>query len=101
MYDTNIKTTGGYISTEVKIVVTCRFLGGGSVLDIAVIFDISSAHLRTLIFPLLRDWMMKTGVGDINMVKYLGPEAEMVKVSEGFSKISTGGFKDDVGTLDR
>ena len=46
MYDANCKTTGGYISGEVKLAVTLRLLAGGDALDLGLIFDIGSNHCK-------------------------------------------------------
>ena len=40
MYDANEKTSGGYISGEVKLGITLRLLAGGDAFDLGIIFDI-------------------------------------------------------------
>ena len=44
MFDAHVKTCGGYISGETKVGITLRILAGGYVLDLGVLFDISSSH---------------------------------------------------------
>ena len=80
--------------------ITLRLLGGGDALDLAVIFDIESCYCRKIMFHVLQDWIIKHDIGDINMVKYLGDEKYMGKVSDGFSKISGRIFKGTIGALD-
>ena len=41
MYDVHCKTSGGYITDEVKMGITLHLLGSGSAHDLAVVFDIS------------------------------------------------------------
>ena len=100
MYDANVCTTGGYIAGEVKLAVTLRLLAGGDALDLGVIFDISSTTITSILIDVLRDWIIKTGVGDINMTKYLGDKDAMAKVSAGFSKRSHGVLKGAIGAID-
>ena len=50
-------------------------------------------------FHVLQDWIIKHNIGDINMVKYLGDEKALGKVSDGFSKISGGILKGSIGVL--
>ena len=38
------KSTGGFISGEVKLTITLRILAGGSYLDLALLYDTSSSH---------------------------------------------------------
>ena len=47
LYDANEKTTGGYISGEIKLAITIRLLARGDALDLAVILYLphtSSSH---------------------------------------------------------
>ena len=41
MFRANMKTTGGYLSGEIRVATALRLLGGGSFLDISTIFDVS------------------------------------------------------------
>ena len=44
MYKAHEKTSGGFISGEIKLTITIRMLAGGSALDLAVLFDVSKSH---------------------------------------------------------
>ena len=100
MYDANVSTSGGYISGEVKVAVTLRLLAGGDALDLGVIFDISSGTITSLLTDVLMDWIIKTGIGDINMTKFLGDPDAMAKVSAGFSRRSHGVLQGAIGAID-
>ena len=43
IYKAHEKTSGGFVSGEVKLAITIRMLAGGSALDLAVLFDVSEA----------------------------------------------------------
>ena len=53
IYNANCETTGGFISGEVKMGITIRLLAGGDPLDIAVIFDVSPSHTKTIIYDVI------------------------------------------------
>jgi hypothetical protein len=42
-------STGGFISGEVKITITLRILGGGSYLDLALLFESSLNHTHKIV----------------------------------------------------
>ena len=48
MYCAQVETSGGYISEEVKLVITLRLLAGGDALDLGVLFDVSSNYCRDI-----------------------------------------------------
>ena len=85
MYDANCKTTGGYISGEVKLAVTLRLLAGGDALDLGLIFDIGSNHCKVILYEVLINWIINCNVGRINMDDYLSNIEAMAQVSTGFS----------------
>ena len=53
LYDTNVLSTGGYISCEVKLAITIRLLDGGDVLDLVVMFDIYPSYLQKIMKEVL------------------------------------------------
>ena len=100
MYDANVKATGGYISGEVKLAIALRMLAGGDSYDLAVIFDVHFDHCSRILQEVLLNWVIKTGIGDLNMVKYLGDKEAMARVSAGFSKRSNGVLIGAIGAID-
>ena len=99
MYDANVHTTCVYIAGEVKVAVTLRLLSSGNALDLGVIFDISSGTTSTLT-DVLFNWIIKAGIGEINMTKFLSDPDAMVNVSAGFSKRYDGVLKGAIGAID-
>ena len=100
MYYANCATTGGFISGEVKIAITIRLLAGGNPLDIAVIFDVSSCHTKTIMYYVIIKWIIPSKIGDIDMKSYLEDEEAMARVSKGFSLRSNGVLKGAIGAID-
>ena len=99
-YEGLSKTNGGYISGEVKLAVTLRFLAGGDALDLGVIFDIYPDNCNKIMYDVLLKWIIPSDIGMMNMIKYVGDDEAMDKVSNGFSKRSNGVLKGAIGALD-
>ena len=97
MFDANVKTTGGYISGKVKIGIILRLLAGGDTLNLGVIFDITSKTCHNMLYEVLLHWVINTGIGYINMKKYLNDEQTMACISDGFSNCSYGILKGAIG----
>ena len=74
------------MSGKVKLGITLRLLAGGDALYLAVMFDVHSDHCTKIIYDILLKWIINTDIGDMNMTRYLGDKAAMLKVSKGFSK---------------
>ena len=74
MYDAQEKTSGGYISGEIKLATTIRLLGGGDACDLAVIFDMYPSHISVIFREVLKNWIIKPNLGKINILKYLAIE---------------------------
>lgn len=56
MYQALSKTNGGYISGEVKLVITLHLLAGSDTLDLGIIFDIYSDHTTKIMYEVLLKW---------------------------------------------
>ena len=51
-------------------------------------------------FFVLKNWIINTNIGNIDMEGYIANDDAMLKVSEGFSKRSDGVFCGAIGALD-
>ena len=67
MASANMATTGCFISGEVKLAITLRLLAGGSILDLAILFDVSDSHVKTLFVQVLKDWIIQSNIGHIDI----------------------------------
>lgn len=88
------------ISREVKLAITIRLLAGLDTYDLAVIFDVHSDHCKRILHEVLSKWAITTGIGELNMGKYLGTKDAMVRVSAEFSLRSNGVLKGAIKALD-
>ena len=69
MYDAHAKSTGGYISGEVKLTIMLRLLTGGDSLDLAVICDVYPDHCNMIMYEVLKNWILNPNLGNLNMLK--------------------------------
>ena len=92
LYMGHCKTSGGWISGETKLGITLRLLAGGDSYDLGVLFDISPKHCNVIMHYVLKHWIIKTNLGNINFREYLEDNDRMNLVSHGFSKRSNGVF---------
>ena len=82
MYYCHSKTSGGYLSVEIKFAITIRVLDGGDVLDLGVIFDVEPYYCTNIMRWVLSHWIIKHNFGYINMSKYFDDITAMKKVSK-------------------
>ena len=100
IYKAHLKTSGGFISGEVKLAISIRLLAGGSALDLSVLFDISEPHCKTVFIKVLKDWIIKPNIGNIDIEEYLNNEDAMKRVAIGFSQRSNGVLRGAIGAID-
>ena len=100
MYMTHAKTSGGYISGEVKVGIALRILAGGNPYDLGVLFDIYPKHCNLIMFEVLSKWIIHPKIGGIDFYRFINDNEAMRKVSDGFSKRSNGVLKGVIGALD-
>ncbi len=51
-------STGGFIFGEVKLTVILRILGGGSYLDLALLFESSFNHTHKIVRYVVQNWLV-------------------------------------------
>ena len=78
------KTTGGMICGEVKLAVTLRILGGGSYLDMAMIFKSTFNHANKLFVEVVYKWLCHCSFYPINGIEYVKDEERMAIVATQF-----------------
>ena len=80
--------------------ITIRLLAGGDVYDLSIIYHAHFDHYKRILYEVLLQWLIHTGIGDLNMLKYLGDKEVTTRVSHGFSECSNGILKRSIGALD-
>jgi hypothetical protein len=94
------QSTGGFISREVKVAITLCILGGGSYLDLALLFESSFNHTHKIFRYVVHDWLVHDSFYPINGVDYCRDEQQMQEVALQFSWASRGVINGCIGTLD-
>ena len=100
IYRAHARTSGGFISGEMKLAITIRMLPGGSPLDLAILFDVSESHYKTIFIKVLKNWIIRPNIGKIDIESYLDDDAAMKRVAIGFSQRSGGILKGAIGAID-
>ena len=100
MSNSNVVTTGGFISCEVKLAIALGLVVGDDAFDLAVIFYVHSDHCDRISHEVSLNWVNATGMGDLNTKKHIGDEDTMEKASRGFTKRSNDALKGAIGTID-
>jgi hypothetical protein len=94
------KPTGGILSGEIKLGLILRMLGGGSYMDIALVFDISFNHSHKIFRQVLNQWILHDSFYPINGVEYCSNEDKMKAVALQFSASSGGVINGCIGAID-
>jgi hypothetical protein len=93
-------STGGFISGEVKVAITLCILGGGSYLDLALLFESSFNHTHKIFMYVVHDWLVHDSFYPINGVAYCRDKQQMQEVALQFSQASRGVINGCIGALD-
>lgn len=99
MYKANIKTTGRYISGEIKVAVGLRILAGGSYLDAACIFGIHFRHIQTIFQECVKDWFCCDQVSPLILDDALQNEEALIKFASFFANGKCPSFTGVIGVL--
>ncbi|KAL7428164.1 hypothetical protein ACHAXH_000770 [Discostella pseudostelligera] len=94
------QSTGGFITGEVKLVITLQVLGGGSYMDIALLFGISFNHAHKILGYVIQNWLTHPFFYPIDGIKYCSDEQRMREVSDHFFNASQGVMSGCIGALD-
>ena len=94
------KSTGGMICGEVKLAIVLRILGGGSYLDMAMIFKSTFNHANKLFVQVINKWLCHSSFYPINGVAYLRDENRMAEVAIEFARSSSGIISGCIGAVD-
>ena len=100
MYNAYVKSTGGYISGELKLDITLHLLAGGDFYNLAVAFDVYPDHYKIKLYEVLKNWVINPNLGNLHILKYLGDKTAMATVSKEFSVRSNGVLIGAIGATD-
>lgn len=94
------KSTGGFISGEVKLALTLRILAGGSYLDLALLFDTSSSHAYAIFHDVIQKWICDNKLVKISGIDYVNDEERLNEVATVFARRSNGLLAGCIGAID-
>jgi hypothetical protein len=94
------KSTGGFISGEIKLALTLRLLAGGSYMDLSLLFETSFSYCYKIFHYVIQNWINNDNFIKINGADYLNDEDRMKKVACEFSRASNGLFSGAIGAID-
>jgi hypothetical protein len=95
------KSTGGFLSGEVKVALTLRLLAGGSYLDLSLLYELGLTYAYTVFHDVLENWICDDGLVKINGDDYLNDIERMKDVACDFAGGSTIGIIGGcIGALD-
>ncbi len=94
------KSTGGFISGEVKLAITLRILAGGSYLDLALLYDTSSSHAYDIFHSVINNWILDDKLVKISGIDYMNDDKRLEEVAMIFLQKSDGVLAGCIGAID-
>ena len=100
MFHAHEKSTGGFISGEIKLALTIRLLAGGSYLDLSPLYEVGFTYPYSIFHSVIKDWICDDRFVEINGARYLNDEERMRNVARQFAERSSGVISGCIGALD-
>ena len=90
MNNTHIKSTGGFISGEVKMALTLRLMTGSTYINLALLYETGMMYAYKILHDVVCNWINKDKLVKINGEDYLNNCKPMTKVANDFATGSRG-----------
>ena len=101
MYNASLKTSGGWISGEVKLAMTLRILAGASYLDMFLWFNVNPDNVCKFFREVVRDWICNEKVISINYFDDVLENDEAIdRIRSNFAVKSGGVMRGCIGAVD-
>jgi len=100
IYFAHERTTGGALSGEVKLAATLRILGGGTYMDMALLYNTSFNHMHKIFGYVVERWLRHPSFYNIDGVAYCSDDTKMRQVALEFARGSQGVINGCIGALD-
>ena len=94
------KSTGGFVSGEVKLALTLRLLAGGTYMDLALLYEVGMTYAYEILHEVVYNWINDERFITINGEDYLNDDKRMATVANDFATRSQNLFKGAIGALD-
>ena len=76
VYQATMRSSGHYISGEIKVALTLRYLAGGSYLDMYLWYNISPNHVLTMVREVCKNWFCNDQVMKIDFYEEVLQKSE-------------------------
>ena len=100
MMNAHSKSTGGFISGEIKLAVTLRALAGGLHLDLALLFGVGFHCQHDVFHTVIKDWICNDRLVTISGEQHLNNIQRMRDNAREFATKTHGVFGGIIGALD-
>jgi len=90
IYNAHSKSTGGFISGEIKLLLTLRLLAGGSYLDLSLLLEVGFHYSFDIFHDVVENWINDDNIVNINGEEYLNDEERLAAVADEFRSRSNG-----------
>ena len=94
------KTTGGFISGEIKVAMTLRLLAGGSYLDLGLLYEMSFSYTYEIFHHVVKNWINNDKLVKISGKDFFDDENKLKESATEFARKSNGLMWGAVGALD-
>ena len=96
-----VKSTGGFISGEVKLALALRLLlAGGTYMDLTLLYEVEMTYAYEILHGAVYNWIYDDRLVNINGEYDLNDNKQMTKVANDFATGSKGLLKGDASALD-
>ena len=101
VYQATMRSSGHYISGEIKVALTLRYLAGGSYLDMYLWYNISPNHVLTMVCEVCKKWFCNDQVMKIDFYEEVLQKSERIsEIRNEFATRSDGILGGCIGALD-
>jgi len=100
IYRAHKKTSGGYISGEIKVAITLRILAGASYLDVGCIFGVHHQYVSKIFLEVVTEWFCLDEISPLGLDETLDDENKLLEISSQFVNGKCPSFTGIIGALD-
>jgi hypothetical protein len=100
MFRAHQRTSGGYISGEVKVAIALRILAGASYLDVGCIFGVHHQYVPKIFLEVISKWFSLNEISPLALDENLDDEDKLVEIASQFSNGRCPSFTGVIGALD-
>ena len=100
MEKAHAESTGGFISSEIKLALTLRLLASGSYLDLSLLLEVEFTYSYEIFHHVVSKWINGNNLVNISGKNYLQDDDQMAAVTEEFCEKSNKLIRGSIGAVD-